>query len=73
LVLQVYRIYRLNKAGRIRGPPEIIFCADDPAAIERAKLSLREDCDIQLLQEARRVICPRPQGDAQEGEEVSGC
>jgi hypothetical protein len=71
--MQVYRIYRLNKAGRILEPPEIIYCADDSAAIKRAKLSLREDCDIQLWQEARRVICPRSQGDAQEGEAVSGC
>jgi hypothetical protein len=35
--MREYRLYQLDKAGRINGPPDGIVCESDEAAIERAK------------------------------------
>ena len=32
-----YRVYSLKDDGHIAGPPEIVDCPDDQAAIERAR------------------------------------
>jgi hypothetical protein len=33
-----YRVYRMDKEGRVIGLPDIITCDDDETAIKRAKL-----------------------------------
>ena len=54
---QVYRAFRINEAGHILGPPEVILCDTDAVAIEQAKklIGLGE-YGIQLWHLARLVI-----------------
>jgi hypothetical protein len=35
--MRAYRLYYLDLEGHISGPPEIVECSDDHAAIEAAK------------------------------------
>jgi hypothetical protein len=54
---QIYRAFRINEAGHILGPPEVILCDTDASAIEQAtKLIVRSDHEIQLWHLARLVI-----------------
>jgi hypothetical protein len=46
-VMSDYRAYLLDRAGRIIGPPEVISCHGDAAAIERAK-QLVDEHDVEL-------------------------
>jgi hypothetical protein len=50
-----YRVYRMDKAGHIDGPPDGIICASDEAAIERAK-RLVNGHDIEVWQLDRLVV-----------------
>ena len=54
---QIYRAFRINEAGHIVGPPEVILCGTDADAIEQAtKLIGRSGYGIQLWHLARLVI-----------------
>jgi hypothetical protein len=53
--LMDYRLYALNKQGRIIGPPSIIKAETDEGAIAEAK-GLRRNLDRELRQDARLVI-----------------
>jgi hypothetical protein len=50
-----YRIYRLDKNGRIESAGEVIDCDTDQHAIEKAK-QMVDGHDIEVWQRARRVI-----------------
>ena len=54
--MQVYRAYRLDKAGHIVGPPMVISCDDDGEAIEDAKQLVDDIYNIEVWQLARLVI-----------------
>lgn len=49
-----YRIYFLDRNGRIAGPPEVILCADDEEAKQTAQRYLDRK-DIELWDGARMV------------------
>lgn len=42
-----YRIYAIKKDGHISGPPEVIECADDREAVEKARQHL-DGYDIEV-------------------------
>jgi hypothetical protein len=50
-----YRIYRLDKNGRIADADEVIDCDTDQQAIERAKQMVNGH-GIEVWQRARRVV-----------------
>jgi hypothetical protein len=50
-----YRIYRLDKNGRIADADEVIDCDTDQQAIEKA-IQMVNDHGIEVWQRARRVI-----------------
>jgi hypothetical protein len=50
-----YRLYQLDKAGHIDGPPDGIVCESDEAAIERAKHFVNGH-DIEVWQLDRLVV-----------------
>jgi hypothetical protein len=54
-----YRVYALNKAGRIAGAPTVITCDEDQAAIEAAKLLIAEQ-EIEVWEGARIVARIEP-------------
>ena len=57
MISQFYRAFRINEAGHIVGPPEIILCETDANAIEQAtNLIGRTDYGSQLWHLARLVI-----------------
>jgi len=39
--MAVYRVYKLRDDGRISGPPHVIDCRDDEAAMREARRLLR--------------------------------
>ena len=49
-----YRIYKLDKDGRIVGPPEIVTCENDEAALVIAQQYV-DGLAIELWADARRV------------------
>jgi hypothetical protein len=54
---QIYRAFRMNEAGHIMGPPEVILGKTDSDAVEQAiKLIGRNEYNIQLWHRARLVI-----------------
>jgi hypothetical protein len=53
-----YRIYRVDKEGHIRSPPQQIERDDDAAAIEHAK-TLLDGRDLEVWEGPRRVIILR--------------
>lgn len=50
-----YRIYRLDKNGRIADADEVIDCDTDKQAIEKAKRMV-DGRGIEVWQRARRVV-----------------
>jgi hypothetical protein len=49
-----YRFYSVTKDGHIAGPPLVVECADDEAAVKEAK-QLVDGRVIEIWQRARRV------------------
>ena len=49
-----YRFYVVNKDGHIAGPPLVVDCADDEAAVKEAK-QLVDGGVIEIWQRARKV------------------
>lgn len=49
-----YRLYRFDKKGHIQGPPVIVECEDDDAAVVQAKQYV-DGVAIQVWDRARRV------------------
>ena len=49
-----YRLYRLGKDGHIQGPPEVVTCEDDDAALLKAQRYV-SSCAIEIWANARRV------------------
>jgi hypothetical protein len=41
--MTVYRVYKLRKDGRISGPPHVIDCRHDEAAMREARRRLQGD------------------------------
>jgi hypothetical protein len=56
-----YRIYTLTADEHIRTPPEVIECADDEAAVRRAKHIL-DGHAVEVWQLGRQVIRLEPKG-----------
>jgi hypothetical protein len=50
-----YRIFTLDNDGRIKGPPTIVRCGSDIAAVAEAQLLL-DGKAIEVWQEARLVV-----------------
>lgn len=53
--MTAYRLYFVGSDGHIAGPPEVVECADDQAAIEAAK-QLLDGKAIEVWDKARIVI-----------------
>ena len=51
--MPAYRIYTIRD-GHISGPPEVIECADDEEAVEKARQQ-HNDRDIEVWRGAERV------------------
>ena len=49
-----YRIYRVDKAGKFQGPPIVIECEDDDAALIKAQEYV-DGLAAEIWDEARRV------------------
>ena len=49
-----YRVYLIDKNGHIGGPPTILKCPDDQAAVEQAKQYL-DGRAVEIWDGARRV------------------
>jgi hypothetical protein len=58
--MTAYRCYCVDSDGHIGGPPAIVECADDRAAIEAAK-ALVNGRAIEVWDRMRRVIRLEPQ------------
>ncbi|MFK4505932.1 hypothetical protein IQ17_01047 [Bradyrhizobium daqingense] len=54
-----YRVYRVDRSGRIQGMPDIIQCEDDEAARIEAQRFV-DSCGIELWDGARRVATFAP-------------
>ena len=50
-----YRIYSINQAGHISGPPEIVECPDDQEAAQIAKLFI-DGKDVEVWDGPRFVV-----------------
>ena len=53
--MSAYRIYSIDRAGHISRPPEIVECADDQEAAQKAKQFL-DGQDIEVWDGPRFVI-----------------
>ena len=53
--MATYRMYHLNAAGEIKGPPFDLECTDDGHAVERALPYVRAGSRIEIWQAARHV------------------
>jgi hypothetical protein len=68
--MAVYRVYKLRNDGRISGPPHVIDCRDDEAAIREARRLLGSHvCEVWDL--ARFVARIGPAGKRTYTEEPS--
>jgi hypothetical protein len=54
-----YRLYRINSAGHISGPAQIITARDDAAAVSRAEQTLN-GADIEVWQADRFIVRVTP-------------
>jgi hypothetical protein len=50
-----YRLYRVDDEGHIQGPPVIVSCDDDDAAIAQAKQYV-DGVSIEVWDRARRIV-----------------
>ncbi|MBR0874289.1 hypothetical protein JQ633_28310 [Bradyrhizobium tropiciagri] len=57
--MAVYRVYVLDEAGRVAGPPHILDCADDDEAALRARQYLDGQV-VEVWAGARLVIALKP-------------
>ncbi len=57
-----YRLYRLNDAGRIKGPPVVLTSSSDEEAIKEAQ-QYRDGSDMELWERSRRVASISKLGD----------
>jgi hypothetical protein len=53
-----YRIYSVDPKGHILAPPEIVACADDQAAIQKAEQAVKGE-SVELW-EGERFVARRP-------------
>jgi hypothetical protein len=60
-----YRLYRINSAGHISGPAQIITAGDDAAAVSRAEQTLN-GADIEVWQADRFIVRVTPSGKVRE-------
>jgi hypothetical protein len=49
-----YRICKIGRDGRFTGPPEVVECADDAEAVDKA-LQLTEGLDVEIWDHKRFV------------------
>ena len=61
MAMATYRIYQLNAAEQIDGPPDHIDCSNDSEAIEQGKVYL-DGHAIEIWQSARLVKRLYPPG-----------
>jgi hypothetical protein len=54
-IVPAYRIYFLDKAGHITGPPNIVECADDQEATQKAKQFV-DGHDVEVWDGPRFVV-----------------
>ena len=52
--MPAYRVYKLDSHGKILGPPHIIECDDDAAAVTEATAYV-DGFDLELWDHGRRV------------------
>jgi hypothetical protein len=57
-----YRIYHLGRDGRVSAPPDIVECADDQAATQKAQQAV-DGHDVELWED-RRFIVRLPANDS---------
>jgi hypothetical protein len=53
--MPMYRVYFVDREGHIERPPEVIQCADDKEAAEKAKQFI-DGQDIEVWDQARLVV-----------------
>jgi hypothetical protein len=56
-----YRLYRINSAGHISGPAQIVTVEDDATAVSRAEQSMN-GADIEVWQADRFIVRVTPTG-----------
>lgn len=57
--MRQYRVYLIDKAGHVAGPPQIISCEDDEAAVVKAKQYV-DGVAVEIWDEGRRVTVLPP-------------
>jgi hypothetical protein len=53
--MPLYRVYFVDRAGHVSGPPEVIDCADDDTAREEAKQFI-DGQDIEVWEGPRAIV-----------------
>ena len=53
-----YRIYTIGRGGHFLGSPDVVECADDKEAVEKA-MQLAGDLDVEIW-DHRRLVAPLP-------------
>lgn len=55
-----YKFYAIKENGHVSGPPDIVFCDSDPAALETAR-RLQAGSDIEIWQGRRLIAYVTPE------------
>ena len=53
-----YRIYTIGRGGHFLGGPDVVECADDKEAVEKA-MQLAGDLDVEIWDD-KRLVTPLP-------------
>ena len=53
-----YRIYTIGRGGHFLGSPDVVECADDKEAVEKA-MQLAGDLDVEIW-DHKRLVTPLP-------------
>ena len=53
-----YRIYTIGRSGNFLGSPEVVECADDKEAVEKA-MQLAGGLDVEIW-DHKRLVAPLP-------------
>jgi len=53
-----YRIYTIGRSGHFLGAPEVVECADDKEAVEKA-MQLAGGLDVEIWDD-KRLVAPLP-------------
>ncbi|MDB5688078.1 MAG: hypothetical protein JWR77_2667 [Rhizorhabdus sp.] len=61
-IMNSFRLYRLDVAGNVLGPPDVFSCESDEAAIEKTKRLVNDGHDGELWQLERLVFRLRSPG-----------